>query len=739
MNRIKLSLQFLCTPEFERATVVLTVFCVLAVMALFMYLARREGNKHLKFWAAALLFYAIYLTTAIGVHFPTAGVLDSILMTSMLGVSAIFMFWGDSELAERARTAVELKLSLAIVATWSALGGFLIGDRFVLMLPVCVLVGSARCLAGYLYLRNQERNRGKKLLFGAFVLWGFHSFAFSFLHAWPWMLSVMYILSSILALGIAIGLIVDEESKASEQKYRVVLNSMQDAVFMIDLWTLKIMDANAAALRLTKRPNNELLSRTFLEVCPDLRKGGTNVLENRQLLAAVLKPYSEFRILRSDGVHVICEGDTNLVHWHGASALQVNVREVAEKEKTGQIVRRAEKLSSLGQLVAGVAHELNNPLAVVVACSQMMARQKQGNDKDRGNVLRILHETERASKIVRDLLSFARPCEPQLKTTDLNGIIRNVVDVRQDEFKLRNIQMVTELSPTLPLTKADPMQIEQVLTNLIANAIHALSTQKGERVLTLRTEEVGSFLRITVADNGPGIRREILGRIFDPFFTTKPPGQGTGLGLSICSSIAVEHRGKIWVESELGKGAKFLLELPLVPCEEEKGGIPASPITADRAETTAADQRVLVVDDEPGLREVLSDILKTCGYAVDAAGNGVEALDLLSAGEYDLIISDLCMPKMDGEKLYRCVREKNLGLATRMIFVTGDTVSPKSRTFLESIGNRWITKPFNISTIEDIVGRALREAAREKLLDLPKPDRRYVTLSEEKSNGKVRA
>jgi PAS domain S-box-containing protein len=724
INIIKEQLHLLCTPDFERATLVLAVLSVLAVMAVVLYLARRGDNAYLKSWAAAFLFYAMYLATAIRVHVSKPTALEAILTTLMLGLSAVFMFLGDCELAGRTRKPRELRL----VAAWAVLGGWWIRDQFLLMFPVYVLLGTARCLAGYLFLRNAEKNRGTKLLFGAFVLWGAHSFLVPFLHAWPWLSSIMYVVSSILALFIAIGIIVDEEAKLTELKYRSVFNSIQDAVFMVDLWTLKIVDANNAALQLTKRSMTELLGLSFLEICPDIRKDGKNVLETRQLFTALFKPYSEVQIMRADGKQIVCEGDTNVVHWQSASALQINVREIADKGKTGKLVRGAEKLASIGQLVAGVAHELNNPLAIVVACAQMMARQKHGNDKERGNVLRLLHESERASKIVRDLLSFARPCEPQLETTDLNEIIRNVLDIRQDEFRLRNIEVVTELSPTMPLTKADPVQIEQVVTNLVSNGVHALGVQKGERVLTLRTEKAGSLVRVTVADNGPGIRHEIIGKIFDPFFTTKPPGQGTGLGLSICSTIAAEHHGKLRVESQIGRGAKFVLELPLVACKAEPPvSAPASP--SESGVLTAANQRLLVVDDEPGLREVLCDILNTCGNTVDTAGNGVEALERLMTSQYDLIISDLCMPDMDGETLYKRVREQSPVLAKSMIFLTGDTISQKSRTFLESTGNRWLGKPFNISTIEDVVGRALQEAAEDKLPDTQKRTHRTFALS----------
>jgi len=263
------------------------------------------------------------------------------------------------------------------------------------------------------------------------------------------------------------------------------------------------------------------------------------------------------------------------------------------------------------------------------------------------------------------------------------------------------------LTPGLPPTKMDPGQIEQVLANLIANAIQAFDNQLGQRVIDVITEKHGDRLRITVADNGPGIPMQLLDKIFDPFFTTKGPGRGTGLGLSICYSIMEEHKGKIWVESQVGKGARFILELPVVsslnaPAEETDNGAEREP------DPNAPPRRLLIVDDEPGIVEVLKEVLTKRGHHVDTASNGAEALSRIASQHYDLIISDLCMPDVGGEKLFAAIREKHPQLQDRIIFVTGDTVSRASRRFLDESGARWLSKPFNIAAIEQIVDLQLR-------------------------------
>ncbi len=270
------------------------------------------------------------------------------------------------------------------------------------------------------------------------------------------------------------------------------------------------------------------------------------------------------------------------------------------------------------------------------------------------------------------------------------------------------------------MTNADADQIEQVLANLMANAIQALDNHLGKRVIEVTTEKRGDKIRIVVADSGPGIPLQILDRIFDPFFTTKGPGKGTGLGLSICYSIMEEHKGKIWVESEAGKGARFIAELPVVICRDSADES-ESPGSERELDPAAPQRRLLIVDDEPGIVEVLQEVLGNSGYRVETANNGAKALNRIASQEYDLIISDLCMPEMSGEKLHAAIRENYPHMLDRIIFLTGDTVSPGSRSFLEKTGAQWLSKPFNITEIERVVRSCLRSHSPAATRDVDAP------------------
>ena len=625
-----------------------------------------------------------------------------------------------------------------MILLWSYVAAYEVRDGIWITAPVFVLLASASIFTGLLYCRHRTRYHGADLLAAGFILWGLHLIAYPLQ---PFLtiraLALSYFSSAILALFIALGMVVrvleearernqtllgefkkgvatrrqlEQEIVVSGQKYRALFDSASDAIFLVDLETLEIVEANESGCRLMQYTGVDQAPRSFLDFCPDLRCEGASLLEHKRAFDAMFSPSNEFYMARSNGERILCEGSVNLVQDNRRSVLQVNVREITERKRLEQQLRQTEKLSALGQLTAGVAHELNNPLAVVMGYAQLLSRRDPTQGAAKDELVKILHESERAAKIVRNLLTFARPRDPQMMPVDVNYLLLSFLERHETELVEHNITLGKRLAPNLPKTMADPHQIEQVLTNLFVNAVQALAASDGPRRIEMTTENCGKFLRITVADSGPGIPPEIVGKIFDPFFTTKPPGQGTGLGLSISHSIVEEHGGQIWVESERGKGAKFMVELPFV-AQPIEPAIPQPALGPGEIGAGAAQYRLLVVDDEPGIVEVLKTILGDAGYTVETACNGDEALKRIESSHFDLIISDLCMSGTDGETLYKSVRENHPELAERIIFITGDTVSSRSRAFLEWTGNRWFSKPFNISEIEEVVANFLREEA----------------------------
>ena len=362
---------------------------------------------------------------------------------------------------------------------------------------------------------------------------------------------------------------------------------------------------------------------------------------------------------------------------------------------------QSEKMSSVGQLVSGVAHELNNPLTGIMGFSQLLLL-KDLEESARHQVETIYAEAERASKIVSNLLTFARRRRAQKEPSNLNTLIERVLELRNYDLRVRNINTEMEFDPALPETMVDANQLQQVFFNIINNAEQAMKS-RDEGTLRIRTRSNGRALTVSFTDSGPGMSAETVRRIFDPFFTTKEAGEGTGLGLTICYNIIEEHNGRIWAESEPGRGTTFFIELPIV------GGV--APVRRNEAEPAPVAQaerrRILVVDDEDSIQKLLRGVLEMDGHDVLIAKNGREALDVVARGGIDLIVTDMKMPVMGGAEMYTNLRDANHPLASRVIFITGDTVAPDTRRFLQSVDNAVLAKPFRLRDVREAVQAAL--------------------------------
>ncbi len=717
-------------PVWMKGALVLSFFGTSVVIAVFGYLNRYTKKPYLHLWTSSWAFFAAWQAASIFLVDEPDNELLLMLRRVCTGSAAMCMFWGGFEMTGSRRSRRELAFAIILIIVWSYIATYRMDELLWATVPMAALLGSASAYTGSLYFKLRRRYSGASMLATGFFLFGLDLVSRPFVERGsPFLLTVCYLVATLSALFIAVAMVVqvleqgreqnetlleefkrgmnkrrvlEQEVIVSETKYRALFDAATDAIFLVDLESLEILEANqAAAIFLGDNPTG-CVGRSFLELCPALHAPGGTLLEQKRIFDEVIGLSKEFPMRRFSGTIVPCEGTNNLVQYNRRPVLQINIREITERKQMEEQLRQSEKLSALGQLVAGVAHELNNPLAIIMGYAQLLTKQSATDAKVKSDVVKIMHESERAAKIVRNLLTFARPRDPQMITVDLNRLIAGILETHESEFEAAAIKVTAQLSPHLPSTVADPHQMEQVFTNLIVNAVHALQNHNGQRRILVTTAQHEQTLRLIVADNGPGIAPEILSKIFDPFFTTKPPGKGTGLGLSISHSIIHEHRGRIWVQSEVGKGARFIVELPLIVRTAATDPVEAPPVAAVR-DPQAATRRLLLVDDEPGILEVLAIVLGEGGYLIDTANNGNEALDHLSQHRYDLIISDLCMPGVDGETLYRRVLDMDPELAGRMIFVTGDTVSSKSRTFLEWTGNRWFSKPFNIGEIEEVV------------------------------------
>ncbi|HRY28767.1 MAG TPA: ATP-binding protein [Elusimicrobiota bacterium] len=369
----------------------------------------------------------------------------------------------------------------------------------------------------------------------------------------------------------------------------------------------------------------------------------------------------------------------------------------------------AEKLSVMGQVISGVAHELNNPLTGIMGFSQLLLREEavENDSKLRWQIENIFKESERCQKIVKNLSTFARQHKPEKTHIGLNGILEDCLRLEAYQLVTRNIQVKKDLFPELPKTMADFHQLQQVFLNLIINAQQAIGESRGKGTITVSSHQVGNMIRIEVEDDGPGIPSENLAKIFEPFFTTKEPGKGTGLGLSLSYGIVKEHHGNIWAENvSSGRGARFVVELPILegsaPSHSGEGRVAAAPPAAP-----ATGKRILVIDDEQIILELFHRFLRHLGHEVDVARDGDLAMQKLRSNRYDSVFCDIRLPGLDGIRLFRWVRENRPDYVPTWIFITGSVTSAMEGALKES-SRPVLSKPFTLQAIET----ALRETLK---------------------------
>jgi signal transduction histidine kinase/sensor domain CHASE-containing protein/ActR/RegA family two-component response regulator len=406
-----------------------------------------------------------------------------------------------------------------------------------------------------------------------------------------------------------------------------------------------------------------------------------------------------------------------VTRFDGAEGIRVVVahEDISEMKRAEETLRRqqealvqSEKLAAMSGILASVAHELNNPLAVIMVQSDVL-REHATEESDLQDLAAEINQSAvRCERIVRGFLALARPNAPERTRVQLNEVIAEVMPLLRYTLQLDDITVSLSLADDLPAFWGDMYQLQQVIVNLLTNAQQAVHDAPPPHQITVTTqyEAAQQAIRLMVADTGHGIPLALQHRIFDPFFTTKPPGIGTGLGLSLCQNIINGHGGRLWVESAMGQGACFVVELPV-------GEVPLPVATTAEAVSLPAvtGKTLLVVDDEVGTTKALVRLFQRDGHTVDTAGNGHVALARLRERSYDLILCDLRMPQLDGPGLYRLIAQEQPHLLPRFVFFTGDTLSPEAKTFLADSSAPYLVKPFRAAAVRQVVQQTLQRLA----------------------------
>jgi len=731
-----IALDLIFPHEYLKAALVASFFSVCVLVGIFFYLNRYTKRRYFSFWTVAWLFHAFWLALCIALLNTQENPQLIMLKQWCVGASAVFLLSGSAWFLNQRIRSSQLALFLAFLFLWSWLSVYQFDSVLQMQLPVFALVGVASWATAWCFsrFRKEQPFLGAGLVAWGFGLWGCYITAYPFFQESDQMICSGYLISAVLQLFIAVSMIIlvleevrhtnqlafqkirsfksrtdflKQKVLSTEERYRSLFDQASEGIVITNAEDLRVLELNQTAKRLlgVGAGDSAVCLSSFCQLHPEPKP----VPQTGPEWFSASCRHRHLNLVRRDGALTPVEADGAPISFDGKAAYQFFLRELTERARLEQQLRQAEKLSALGQMISGVAHELNNPLAVIKGYLELILRRDQLGKSTRADLEKVALESNRAAKLVNNFLSFAREQPVHRESVDVNEIVRRAAELRKLDLSNGGPEVKLELDPQLPMTQADPDQLQQVLVNLLSNSLHALaeSPKRGSLQITTRMDK--NLIRVLVEDNGPGVPPDVLPYIFEPFFTTKEVGRGTGLGLSIAHSIMTDHQGRIACQPSALGGAGFILELPIVRTGPEPPAASAATTLLAQAETAQAlPAHILVLDDEPTIAELLGEMLGLLGYSTTLCHSGPDALQLLAQREFDLIISDFRMPKMNGQEFYRRAVQMKPELARRILFLTGDVVSEDTQAFLQSTGNPHLSKPFQLVRVEQLVAQVLQ-------------------------------
>ncbi len=523
----------------------------------------------------------------------------------------------------------------------------------------------------------------------------------------------------------------------SEELYHRLVENATDAIFTVDT-SGRFTSVNQAFLAESGLARDQVLGQHFLALVDPVDRA----LADREMRATLLgeRRKLQLRCIGTSGSRLAMVTSAPFMDGDVVVGALAIVRDITNEEITRETTLQQARLAAVGQSLGRVANELNNPLASLLAVAELQVNSPTLGEEDRRAVAQIAEEARRASQIVGQLLDSTGEA-PQPGGTrapvDVNAVLRRALDHHGHTLRALGVTVSSELEPSLPLVSGDALQLQQVMSNLIANAEQALGDHQGRRELHVSSSRRGEQVCITVRDTGPGIMAHHLDRIMEPMFTTRGVYGHRGLGLTITHTIVRDHGGSLEVDSVPGDGARFSVLLPTSARPAAVGHAPANGVVGDGTTGTAVSDRphtvsatptsvaalhgaaeddaatavasasILLIEDEVTLRTAISRFLRVSGYHVAVAENGSAALDLLTSTQFDLILLDLRMKGITGEDVYESMQNTHPDQAAKVVFITGDLHSAQASRFIRLTGRPVLAKPFTLAELAAKVAQLL--------------------------------
>ena len=490
---------------------------------------------------------------------------------------------------------------------------------------------------------------------------------------------------------------LEEELRESEEKFRNLFENSIDAIVVVKKGV--IVMANNAFLKMFGYDRiDEIIGRNYLFFADVESRDFLEQMRLKRDRGEKFPSRFEFKAIRKDGSVFDVEVSVGIILFKGEILRIVIVRDLTERKLIQEQLVYSEKLSSIGTMVAGVAHEINNPLSIIMSSAELLKEEVKLNPEIQSYIDMIIEGTNRCARIVENLVTFARKKEFCKELININKIINETLILRECHLSLNNIKVKRNFQEDIGMVFADPHQLKKVFLNLIDNSTDAMIEANKGDTIEIKTYQENDKILIEFIDDGPGIPKEKRSKIFDPFFTTKDVGKGTGLGLSVVYGIIKEHGGEICYDIFHKDGCKFVIKLSLSEKDEK------SDDSLKLDEQKEKTKKILVVDDEESILGLSKRILEKEGYNVNTAFNVAKAFTLIQNIDFDVIVADVKMlDELGGKELFELIKDTKPNLCDRFIVMTGDTAELETKQFIEKNNLNFIKKPFKILKFLDII------------------------------------